>query len=561
MGTNVGEYSKHWCRQIRGRLMKFASFVHRWSSRFFARFTSPLSIIQEYRVVRRTIIVLIVTAAALVVSTGAYRLEESGILEFDFSSELLVNALLMLVAGYTFIRSVLLAKTRIHLCLRWICAALFFYGSAAFVTSLLSLSGVIDGSALELVVRFLLLTCMVSMFAIGILGPGLWRSPDRPRVVGGLIASGAIVGAVLWLTMATSSMTNDQSVGMFSLHELNIRDLPGWYLAAHGILIVVSLAILAVAVPSRSPAVSGDLLVTASGFFAFSVVYMSFAPVGGRNYLAVDSLLLLLAALTASVAVNWEIRRVRSTRRSIRSTPSSVPDNVVARAASRMEFSRLLIHELNSPIWAIQRFANVISHSELNEQQARAVLAIMNEVERLATISTDIEILAKFDRPVLSVRLEAHPLSAVIEDLRLFASSISPDHSVVITPAPDVLVRVDRDRIGQVLRNLLLNAAKYSPKGTRIRVETAMNDDRVSLSVVDEGSGVSDSDAERIFEPFTRARIAENSAIPGEGIGLYLSKSIVESHGSTLRLSSRADSGAAFSFDLEVKDVEVTLSR
>jgi signal transduction histidine kinase len=113
-------------------------------------------------------------------------------------------------------------------------------------------------------------------------------------------------------------------------------------------------------------------------------------------------------------------------------------------------------------------------------------------------------------------------------------------------------VLADPDRIGQVLRNLLCNAAKYSADGTPISLRAkAAGDDRVRLEVADRGPGIHPDDVTRIFDMFGRGRNGTEGAISGAGIGLYLSQRIVRAHGSQITVRSRSGAGSVFAFDLE----------
>ncbi|HEY6581654.1 MAG TPA: ATP-binding protein [Rubrobacter sp.] len=108
----------------------------------------------------------------------------------------------------------------------------------------------------------------------------------------------------------------------------------------------------------------------------------------------------------------------------------------------------------------------------------------------------------------------------------------------------------DPERIGQVLRNLLSNAAKYSPEGTPIELRVIGKQGRVRLEVADRGPGIHPDDQRRIFEKFGRGRDREGHKIPGVGLGLYLSRRIVRGHGSELTVQERPGGGSVFAFEL-----------
>lgn len=114
-----------------------------------------------------------------------------------------------------------------------------------------------------------------------------------------------------------------------------------------------------------------------------------------------------------------------------------------------------------------------------------------------------------------------------------------------------VQVFADPIRIGQVLRNLLGNAAKYSPPGSPIALSAVATAERIRIEVVDRGMGIEPGDLDRIFHKFGRGRNAVGGRVPGVGLGLYLSRRIVRLHGTDLTVHSQPGVGSTFGFELE----------
>ena len=113
-------------------------------------------------------------------------------------------------------------------------------------------------------------------------------------------------------------------------------------------------------------------------------------------------------------------------------------------------------------------------------------------------------------------------------------------------------MRGDRDRLQQVLTNLLDNAVKFSPAGEEVRVSAFQQDSRVRIEVSDRGPGVPPDQQRLIFEKFGRGKTAGSPGTPGTGLGLYIARSIVEAHGGVLEVSSGPDAGATFTLSLSV---------
>ena len=216
----------------------------------------------------------------------------------------------------------------------------------------------------------------------------------------------------------------------------------------------------------------------------------------------------------------------------------------------------MVAHELSSPLAAIRNYAALLARRALPpEEQIRIGAAIAADARALTARVADVRVLRHAEDDEFAVAPRTVPVAVLLADGAACARALPGEHSLAVVVEPDTAhrqVRADPDRIGQVLRNLLGNAAKYSPEGTPIELRALAREGRVRFQVADRGTGIHPHDLGRIFEKFARGREWAGGAVPGVGLGLYLSRRIVLAHGGDLTVESLPGVGSVFGFDLEV---------
>jgi signal transduction histidine kinase len=221
-------------------------------------------------------------------------------------------------------------------------------------------------------------------------------------------------------------------------------------------------------------------------------------------------------------------------------------------AVLKADFTAMVVHEFGNPLAAIRGLADMLATGRLApDQQAGAIAMLQSEVKLLTILLADMRVAASIERDDFTIQPRDVPLGMLAADATMFAQSLPGAHPFTTNLPEDVVVHADPYRIGQVLRNLLGNAAKYTPEGTPIELRATLSADRVQIAVVDYGPGIAPDDLERIFEKFGRGRDQGGRKVPGVGLGLYLSRRIIQAHGTELEVESTVGRGSVFAFELE----------
>jgi signal transduction histidine kinase len=250
----------------------------------------------------------------------------------------------------------------------------------------------------------------------------------------------------------------------------------------------------------------------------------------------------LLGRLVASAVQN--IRAYASERRTV--------EELRRLSALRADFVSLVSHELRSPMAAVIGAARTLQQRwrELQPDQREAFLALIgDETTRLAALIGDVLDTSRIDAGTFTYRFGAVDLGAVVDD-SVAAASIGQDEVPVVSRVGAQLppIRGDRERLRQIVGNLIDNAVKYSPAGEPVEVRLVPVDGSVQISVQDRGPGIHQDDQQLVFEKF--GRVSAGASKPGTGLGLFIARSITEAHGGTLSVSSAPGRGATFTLRL-----------
>jgi two-component system, OmpR family, sensor histidine kinase KdpD len=209
-------------------------------------------------------------------------------------------------------------------------------------------------------------------------------------------------------------------------------------------------------------------------------------------------------------------------------------------------------HEFRTPLTSIKAsVSGLLSDAELGEEQRKELLTIVQEeTDRLNRLIGEAAEMAQLDAHLVKLDLRRQTISEVVDSVLDELRGVLKGHPLEIEiPANLPAVMVDFERIREVVRHLVENAAKYSPAGTPIHISAEMKNGKVITTVADRGPGIDALEQSLIFDKFYRGR-RERYAAHGTGMGLAIAKVIVEAHGGTIEVVSQLGSGSVFSFSL-----------
>ena len=215
-----------------------------------------------------------------------------------------------------------------------------------------------------------------------------------------------------------------------------------------------------------------------------------------------------------------------------------IEDAFAAREASEERLRRFLAdasHELRTPLTSIRGFAELfdLGVSDRPEDLATAMRTIRSDATRMGTLVDDLLLLARVDRerPPVAEKVD---LSEVVREAVESLAVAQPERQLTLDLVNSAAVSGDRDRLRQVVDNLVGNAISHTPDGTAITVSTRIDGTHAVLTVHDDGPGIAEDDLQRIFEPFYRSDPSRARATGGTGLGLAIVAAIVDSHGATV---------------------------
>lgn len=226
----------------------------------------------------------------------------------------------------------------------------------------------------------------------------------------------------------------------------------------------------------------------------------------------------------------------------------------------RKEFLQNLSHEFKTPVFAIQGYVDTLLHGALENPDVnrKFLKKTANNVERLTNLLNDLDEISRLERGELVIYKQNFVIQdlvkEVFESLSLKAEERRIRYSIKKGCESPLSVHADKEKIRQVLSNLVENSIKYGKQGGSIVASMYNTDGRhILIELSDDGIGINEKHLPRIFERFYRTEEGRSLDVTGSGLGLSICKHIIEAHGQTIHVRSREDIGTTIGFTLDRK--------
>ena len=228
---------------------------------------------------------------------------------------------------------------------------------------------------------------------------------------------------------------------------------------------------------------------------------------------------------------------------------------------AKSEFLSNMSHELRTPLNAIIGFAQLLEIDGVNDDQKDSVNEIKKAGEHLLSLINQVLDLSKIEAGRFELSMDTVDLDSLVDECLSLISPLQSKHNIEVTKhvnTPNLLLNGDYLRIKQVLINLLSNAIKYNKPSGEVIIQTSKLDSRYCrILIQDTGIGISQNEIRQLFKPFQRLN-ADNYETEGTGIGLFISKSLVELMNGSISVESEVGQGSKFIIDIPLSDIKLT---
>ena len=223
----------------------------------------------------------------------------------------------------------------------------------------------------------------------------------------------------------------------------------------------------------------------------------------------------------------------------------------------KSDFVSTVSHELRSPLATIRAYIDtLVNRVDEGDRETRTMFlkTIEEEAERLSTLVQNMLNLAAIESGKIQLEMQHMEIYEIIESVAKLCQMQTKIHTIVVEADKGLpKINLDKDRMTQVLFNLVNNAIKYSPDGCEIKIKAYENEAAIRVDIIDHGLGMKPEHMQNLFQKFYRIESQQTSNIGGTGLGLAITKKLVELHGGKIEVSSEYGKGSVFSVILPIK--------
>jgi len=223
----------------------------------------------------------------------------------------------------------------------------------------------------------------------------------------------------------------------------------------------------------------------------------------------------------------------------------------------RNRFIGMVNHELKTPLTALKAYIQLLNKWAKQKKDGFTISTLSKLEKQVKKMTTMINGFLNFsgaESGKIHLIKSHFDISKLLEEVIAEHRDISPDHVIKVVPLEGIIVNADRDKIEQVIINLISNAVKYSDPGKPVEVSCIQDQEKIVLSVRDTGIGIEQKDIAKLFKPHSRIKTSQTANISGFGIGLYVSAEIIKHHGGDIGVNSQPGQGSTFWFTLPFND-------
>lgn len=217
------------------------------------------------------------------------------------------------------------------------------------------------------------------------------------------------------------------------------------------------------------------------------------------------------------------------------------------------EFISVASHELKTPLTSIKAFAQVLKRrfEKIGDRQSSVYLSRINDqIDRLTKLVIELLDTTRIQEGKLKLEKSTFSINDLIREVTDDISETTAPHRIFMRGKRNITVSADRDKISQVVTNLITNAVKYSPDSLPVTVRAEMKKRFVQVSITDRGIGIPESERVKIFDRFYQIKDSNTKSNPSMGLGLYISREIITRHGGRIWVESKQGEGSTFHFTL-----------